>query len=195
MDELGLTFRQRWATYFTIALTIAALVGGALLRANVENATLPFSDKKTGIAVRYPAAWLLERGIPGSDFVVRAQDTAAMPFKTTLSVSILPFGPNATVSDVTLFLAVKRAQSLSSYRSLGSSLMTLPNGVQATQLRYAYAASESNPFLSSVPMVISASDVIVLTKGQAIIVTYLADAQTFDRNQHYFTEFLRRLEF
>lgn len=186
--------RQRLATYLVIAITAAALGAGALLRVSVEDATFPFIDQTTGITARYPANWLIERGSARAEYVMRAQDPAALPFKTTLAIAVLPIGPDATVYDVTEYLTVKRAASLSSYRSLDIMPTRLPNGTPATQMRYAYAASENNPSLKSLPIAVSATDVIVLTKGQAIIISYLADVGSFDHNQHYFAAFLRRLE-
>src|SRR5579859_6641864 len=89
MNE-GLSFRQRWATFLTIGLTGFALVAGLLLRSSVEGATKLFADNATGIAARYPAGWLIERGAQGADFVFRAEDPTALGFKTILSVAIQP---------------------------------------------------------------------------------------------------------
>jgi hypothetical protein len=60
---------------------------------------------------------------------------------------------------------------------------------------YAYAASEANPILQSIPIVVRAIDVVVLRSSQAVIITYRADAESFERNRHYFEAFLRALEF
>ena len=194
MNE-GITFRQRWATFLTIGLTGTALLGGLLLRSSVEGATQLFVDSATGIAARYPDGWLLERGAPDSDFVFRVEDPTALSFKTTLSVAIEPVGPNATVYDVAELLTLKQAQTLAAYHYLGLAPTQLPNGTAATQLNYVYASSAADPFLASIPVVVRADDVIVLSHGQAIIVSYQADAQSYDANQRYFTAFLRTLSF
>jgi len=191
----ALTFSQRWATFLTIGVAIAALLAGLLLRSSVEGATQLFVDSATGIAARYPAAWLLERGAPGADFVFRVEDPDALAFKTTLSVAIQPIGPNATVYDVAELLTLKQAQTLAAYHYLGLAPILLPNGTAATRLSYAYAASEADPFLGSVPAVVRADDVIVLSHGQAIVAGYQSDAQSYDANQTYFTAFLRTLTF
>lgn len=194
MNE-GSTFRQRWATFLTIGLTVMALIAGLLLRSSVEGATRLFGDSATGIAARYPAGWLLERGAPDADFVFRVEDPTALSFKTTISIAIEPVGPNATVYDVAELLTLKQAQTLAAYHYLGLTPTQLPNGTAATQLSYAYASSAADPFLGSVPVVVRADDVIILSHGQAIIAGYQADAQLYSANQRYFTAFLRTLSF
>ena len=62
-------------------------------------------------------------------------------------------------------------------------------------MAYAYAYTESNPILQTIPITVLAVDVVVLRSNQAIIITYRADAQSFERNRHYFDAFLRSLEF
>lgn len=189
-----LNFRQRWASYLTIAVAVAGLLGGVLLRSSIVNATVRFENKQAGIAVRYPVNWLLDEN--REDFVLRLQDPAAIPFKTTLQISIVPIGQGArSALDILNPLNISRATSLPSYRTLEISPITLPNGAQATQMLYAYAASETNPILQSIPIVVRAVDVVVLRGSQAIVVTYRADTDSFERNQHYFDAFLRTLEF
>jgi len=193
-ERLELNFRQRWASYLTIAAAIAGLLGGLLLRNSITNATIRFENKQTGITVRYPADWLLEQGQENSDLVIRVQDPAATPFKTTLQISLQPIGEGARVAYILDLLNIDRAATLAAYRPLEIVPISLPSGVQGTQMTYAYVASEANPFLQTVPIVVRAIDVVVIRGSQAIIVTYEADAPSFERNRHYFDTFLRTLE-
>ena len=193
-EPIELNFRQRWASYLTIVVAVGALLGGVLLRSSIVDATVRFENKQAGIAARYPVNWLLDEN--REDFVLRVQDPAAIPFKTTLQISIVPIGQGArSALDVLNPLNISRATSLPSYRTLEIIPITLPNGSQATQMTYAYAASETNPILQSIPVVVRAVDVVVLRSSQAVIITYRADAGSFERNQHYFETFLRTLEF
>jgi hypothetical protein len=189
-----LNFRQRWASYLTIAVAIVGLAGSFILRGNILNATFRFENKQAGIAARYPAQWLLEEGT--GEFVLRAQDPAAIPFKTTLQVSLIPVGPGArSALDVLNPLNISRATSLPAYRTLRITPRTLPDGTQATEMNYAFAASEVNPALQTVPIVVRAVDVVVLRNNQAVIITYQADLASFEKNRHYFDAFLRTVEF
>ena len=192
-ETTELNFRQRWASYLTIFVTLVALFAAFLLRGRSLDATADYENKEEGITAHYPINWLLEES--KGDFVFRVQDPAAIPFKTTLQMALLPVGPGARNADIPDLLNMTRAASLSAYRALAIRPVTLPNGVQGIQMDYAYVSSEANPFLQSVPIVVRAIDVIVLRNNQALVVTYRSDSQTFEKNQHYFDNFLRTLEF
>jgi hypothetical protein len=193
-DQSALNFRQRWASYLTILVAIGALTFAYSLRSRALNATTGFENKQAGVAARYPSNWLLDQqGV--SDIIFRVQDPAALPFKTTLQVSLLTVGPDATSADIPDLLNMTRASTLSTYRPLNIAPITLPNGTHGLRMAYAYVASEENPFLQSVPIVVRAVDVIVLRSNQALVITYRADTQSYDENLHFFDSFLRSLEF
>src|SRR5262249_53398937 len=131
----ALNFRQRWASYLTIVVAVGALLSGILLRSSIVDASVRFENKQAGIAVRYPVNWLLDEN--REDYVVRVQDPAAIPFKTTLQISIVPIGQGArSALDVLNPLNISRATSLPSYRTLEITPITLPNGSSATQMTY-----------------------------------------------------------
>ncbi len=192
----GLNFRQRWASYLTLVVAVVALAGGALLRNRVVSSTDIRPKQDDGIQARYPSGWLLQEGVKGKDdFVFRIQDPVAVPFKTTLQVALMPVGPNARPSDVLYALNISRAASLPLYQTLEIVDTVLPDGAEGTQMSYAYAAREINPFLQTVPIIVRALDLLEIRGNQAIIITYKADAESFDRDRHFFDSFLRALEY
>ncbi|GAB4554428.1 MAG: hypothetical protein OHK0023_24540 [Anaerolineae bacterium] len=188
-----LTFNQRWASYLTIAVAIAGVVVGYIYRQNTIDATFPFINREAGITARYPARWLLEEG--GANFVLRAQDPAALPFKTTLQLRLLPTGEGARPSDILDLLDLDRAARLPAYRSQTRQPVTLPNGARGQQMIYAYAYVNPNPFLQAEPITVRALDIVLLRTGQAVVITYEAEASRFERHRHYFEAFLRSLSF
>src|ERR1041385_7297831 len=97
-----LNFRQRWANYLTIFVALVGLAGGLHLRNSYENSSHRYENSEVGIAVRYPSNWLLDAPQAGaqSDYIVRMQDPIALPFKTTLQISLLTVGPDARLSDL-----------------------------------------------------------------------------------------------
>lgn len=187
------TPRQRLATWLAIGLTVVALTGGLLLRTNIESGSILLTDNRVGVALRYPSNWLLERGESGGELIMRAEDPAALPFKTTLSLSVLTTGPDASVNDVTDLLTIRRAGQLPSYTTLDVTPTTL-SGRPATRLDYAYATTETNPALRTLPVIVLGTDIIVTLRGQTYVVTYLTEARSAERNQRYFDLFVRRLE-
>src|SRR5215475_14120141 len=193
IEPTELNFRQRWASYLTIFVTVVALFAAFLLRSRSLDTTADYENREEGITAHYPLNWLLEEG--KGDFVFRAEDPAAIPFKTTLQLALVPVGPGARTDDLPDWLNMTRAASLAAYRPLAIKPVTLANGVQGIQMDYAYVSSEGNPFFQSVPVVVRAIDVIVLRSNQALVVTYRSDSQAFEQNQHYFDNFLRTLEF
>ncbi len=185
--------RQRTATWLAILATLTALMAGTILRSNIEGASVGFIDSKAGITLRYPVNWLLSRGDLNSDYVMRVEDPASLPFKTTLQISLLPTGPDANINDVTELLNIRRAAQLSSYKSLEITPTTFL-GRAATRMTYAYASIDANPSLKSLPVIVRGADIITISRGQAYVITFLSDATTYDENVRYLELFTRRLE-
>jgi hypothetical protein len=194
--------RQRWGSYLAIIASLALIAAGFALRSRDLNATQRVESTADGIAARYPAGWLVEVndtvGQPGAarvrDFVFRIQDPAALPFKTTLQVSLLPVGPDATIADIPDQINLTRANGFNSYRVL--QIQTVRFGERpAISLEYAYVEQEANPFLQSLPVVVRGIDVITVRSSQAILITFRAESQSFERNRPYFDTFLRSLSF
>lgn len=188
--ELG--FNQQWGSYLTMIAALVMLAGGLWLRNNAITATLPYDVPEVGIAVRYPARWLLDTTTTG--VILRVQDAEAIPFKTSIQVSVAPVGSAASAEEVLRDLTINRANQNSTYRALGIEAIQL-RGVEGRQQEYAYAAVETNPFLQSEPIIVRAVDVVVLRGSQAIIITFEADAQSYDQDRGYFEAFLSTLRF
>lgn len=189
----ALNQRQRLANYLTIAVTLALLSVGFFVRSGDLNATRAYQEAQSGITARYPAGWIIEERT--RDFLFRVQDVTAIPFKTSIRVQIVPIGAAARPADVLNELTINRANRLQSYQSLGIEPITLANGAVGDLQSYAYAALERNPFLQSVPIIVRANDVVILRGTQAIVITYEADANTFESNRQYFINFLNTLQF
>jgi hypothetical protein len=195
VERIELNFKQRWSSYLTIILAVVMLSAGYILRTRALEATQRYENTSVGISTRYPVGWLLEEPTDTKEFVMRVQDPAAIPFKTTLQISLIPIGPDARLSDLPSQLHITRATTLPIYRPLTASPMKLPNGRDGLQLTYAYASVESNPRLQSLPVIVRSVDVITLRNNQALVITYRADSQSFDRYYYFFESFLRALDY
>ena len=93
-------------------------------------------------------------------------------------------------------LTLNRSQTLASYSVLASGLSFIfPDETEANAMQYTFVASGDNPFLQSVPIVVRGIDVLAIRRGQAIIITFLSEADSYDENYAVFQRFMSSLEF
>jgi hypothetical protein len=189
--DTQLTFTQRWNSYLAIALAVVVLFFGITLRNSALNATQTLENLEAGVRAQVPNGWLLDTR--SSEYVFRAQDPDALPFKTTLQVSVLTVGPDATPNLVLDLLNLERAPRFSTYREISRADETL-RGDPAKRMIYAYTQDERNPFQATVPIVVQGADVVVLRRGQAVIITYREERASFDKNLYRFENLLQTVE-
>ncbi len=190
-ENIPLTFTQRWNTY--LALIMAALVVsiGLAFRNGTLSSTQTFEDLEAGVRAQVPLSWLLDTN--SADYVFRVQDPNALPFKTTLQVSVLTVGPDATPNLVLDMLYLDRAPRFSTYQEISRSDESL-RGDPAKRMVYAYTHFERNPFQATLPMIVEGVDVVVLRRGQAVIITYREESSAFEQNLYRFENLLQTVE-
>lgn len=188
-----ITQRQRYSHYFAFIFGVIGLVIGINLRDSALFATTLYADTRAGIRAFYPQNWLIET--ESADFVFRVRDMTQPGYKTTIQVSTVPVSTLTDVRNVLEALSLERAQTLAEYSVLGIQDYNLPDEGEAVSMEYAFAAGEDAPFLESVPSVVRGLDILAIRRGQAIVITFLTDAQTYDRNLPVFERFLSDLEF
>jgi hypothetical protein len=188
----GETRAQRWGHYLAIVVILASLLLGVNLRDSVLYATQPYSNVQFGIRAEYPRGWLLETS---SDFVLRVRDMSRPDYKTTIQVSVYPFTASMTTRNVLDDLALRRAQTLATFRTLSIAETTLRGGEAATVSEFRFVATDANPFQESIPSVVLGRDILTVRSGQAILVTFLANELTFNADLAYFQRFLDSFEF
>jgi len=162
------------------------------LRDSALNATIPYVNSSAGIRAYYPLNWLLD--VSGS-YVFRVRDMSQRGFKTTIEVDVQPVTINTTARNLLDSLTLNRSRTLSAYNVLATDPYTLSGDRQATAMTYVFVASETNPFLESLPIVVEGLDVITIQSGQAIIITFLSDERSYEENLPIFQRFLDDLEF
>lgn len=190
-DTIVLNFSQRWNTYLAIAAAVVGITLGLSMKNNALSATQQFEDLEAGVRAQVPANWLVSAA--SDNYVFRAQDPNALPFKTILQVSVLTVGADATPNTVLDLLYMQRAPRFSTYREISRTDVTL-RGDPAKRMVYAYTEDERNPFLASVPIVVEGVDVVVLRRGQAVIITYREERAKFADNLYRFDDLLSTVE-
>lgn len=190
-----LTRNQRLGHYFTLGFAIFASMVGWNLRSSLLYDTLEYFDPAAGIRANYPVGWLIDTG--SRDYIFRAQDTSRIGYKTTLEISTRPIAAGMTARNVLDDLILFRSNRLGTFDVQVQQLTgyTLPDGEAATLMEYSFVSQERNPFQESIPIVVQGRDVLVLRSGQAILITFLADTDTYQNNLEIFDRFLESLSF
>jgi hypothetical protein len=190
--ERVLIRQQRLGHFLTLLVILLGLLYSLNFRNGVVNATVPYTDLRAGISVNYPLNWLLDTS---GDYVFRVRDMSRIGFKTTLQITLRPVGADMTERNVLDALNITRPITLSTYDIQSVEQILLAADTPATLMRYTYVDTETNPFLESFPIVVAGEDILTLSGGQAIIITFRTDARTFEQDRPIFLQFLRTLEF
>ncbi len=190
-DEL--TQRQRWSHYFALIFGAIAFVIGVNLRDSILNATTLYTNSQAGITAEYPQNWLIDESPP--EYIFRVRDPSQTGFKTTYQVAVSPVSGSTSARNLLDALSMNRAPTLDGYRILSREPFTLPDESTATAMSYTFVATETNPFLESIPVVVEGLDILTITRGQAIVITFLSDAANYEQNYAQFEQFLRNLRF
>lgn len=187
-----ITQRQRWSNYFVLIYAVMAVIVGINLRDSAVNATVQYSNIQAGIRAFYPQRWLIDSQ---GDYVFRVRDLAAPGFKTSIQVAVEPVAATTSSRNIVDTLTLSRAQRFAAYTPLHRESITLSNDRPALAITYSYVATGDNVFLSTLPIVVEGVDIIVIQRGQAIIISFVSDATTFDDNYPIFQRFLDELVF
>jgi hypothetical protein len=184
--------RQRWANVLALTLAIALFLYGINLRQATLDATVLYSNIQAGISAFYPRNWLLDtRG----DYVFRVRDMSRLGFKTTIQISVQPVSADMEARNIADRLALTRARTFTDYTVLAVEPYILGEDTNARAVSYTYVSRETSPFLQGIPDVVVGLDILTLTRGQAIIITYRAEASAYTRELRRFQQFLQTLEF
>lgn len=188
----GPDIRQRWAHYLTILVAVLGVLAGLVLRNDALFAVVPYTNTEAGIRALYPANWLIDTQ---GDYVFRVRNTIRTGFRTTIQVATRPISADTTSRNIFDTLSFNRSQTLADYNVTATEAITLGDDIPATQMAYSYVARQTNPFLQSVPEVVRGLDILVLSRGQAIVITFRAAATAYDVEYQRFQQFLDSLVF
>ena len=187
-----LTPRQRWSMVFSFLLIGVGLIAGINLRDSSLSQSLIYSNDEAGITARYPFRWLLDEG---EDYIFRVEDTALLGFNTLIQVSTLPVGPDTTERNLLDRLTLRRSQTLIDYTVLGYHIYVLPDETSAVTMSYSFVSRDSSPFLEGVSSIVAGLDVLTISRGQAVIISFRADASIFQRELATLDRFIQSLEY
>ncbi|MEZ4667063.1 MAG: hypothetical protein R3E39_03940 [Anaerolineae bacterium] len=188
-----LSFRQRWNDYLAIIFGLLILLAGINLRNQVLGATTAYSNPEAGINLRYPSNWLIDNN---RNYVFRVRDIHETGFKTTIQIATMPLGRETSLRNVIDTLTLDRSQTLAVFNVIEiDNESPTSEGATSTSVTYTYVAVDPNPFLKSFPTVVTGTDVITIKRGQAVVVSFVADSKKFQDKSPIFEQFLYDLDF
>jgi hypothetical protein len=191
-EQDRLTLRQRWGHAFAILVSLLMLLFSLNLRTQLANAAVLYESPQAGILAFYPQNWLIDTS---GEYVFRVRDMSRSGFKTTFQVGVEPIGADAMERNIADRLTLDRLQTLTAYQVLSQQPYLLLDERPAQAVSYTFVSSDASPFLQGVPAVVRGLDILTISGGQAIVITYLADANVFEQEFSRFEQFLQRLQF
>jgi hypothetical protein len=193
MESFQPTFKQRWSHYFVMIIAGVSAFLGLNMRNNALFTTTIYENLEEGISFRYPTGWLQDSD---GNYVVRLREETNIGFKTTIQIATQAAGTGTSSRNVIDDLALGRSQNLAAYRILAIDYdFLLPDESVATVVDYVFTETISDPFLQSVPIVVRGLDVIAIQRGQAIVITFLADQTEFDTRYPILERLFETMEF
>jgi hypothetical protein len=188
------TRNQRLGHFLTLILAGVGLFIGLNLRDSLLYETLEYFDPAAGIRIQYPVGWLVDTNT--EEYLFQAEDTSRIGYRTTIQISTVPISGDMTARNVFDDLSYQRSIRLSNYRRLRTQYTyALPDGEPANLMEYRFVADETNPFQQSFPSVVYGRDVLIVRRGQGILITFLADVETYESDLAIFDRFLSTLIF
>ncbi len=187
-----LTQRQRWSLSLSYLVIAFGLLVGINQRDSALNQANVYTNAEAGITAVHPARWLLEET---GDFVFRVRDMSYRGFNTQIEVSTVAVGADNSARSVFDQLSLARAQALVDYRVLGYEEYALPAESSASSMAYSFVARDASPFLQGVSSVVSGLDILIVRRGQAVIVSFRADSRIYEREAATLRWFIENLEF
>lgn len=189
---IQITQRQRWSIAITYFLLVAGFALGVNQRESTLNLASDYNNLEAGISAKYPARWLLEE--TGS-IIFRVRDMAHRGFNTVIEVSAAPVGRDTSERNIFDQLTLQRSQVLTDYAVLGYDDYVLADDTLAVSMSYSFVARDSSPFLEGVSSIVNGLDILTIRRGQALVVSFRADADIYQRELETLRWFIQHLEF
>ena len=183
--------RDRWADWLVVGVVIVALLVGWAVKAWTVSGTESFLDPETGLALNYPAGWLMGSA---EDYVFRARDPQSGPFKITYQVTAGKLDPARPVSlvDAVNATSVSRARKLTAFRLLDIETVgeegQSPSAIWSS---YVYVEKKPDPFRESLPVVVLGLDYTAVKGEYLYTFTLLASEADLNEAEKNFKAFIQ----
>ncbi len=160
---------------------VVAMVAAWLLKDSVQLRTTNFTSPDGLVSVSYPASWFTapstSAGPAGSSTLLDVYDPqSGTTFATRFQIQRRPVPKGSSLMQLRALTAGNRDVSLRDYRELSSHQVTL-GGQPAIQVIYGYVAdAPAGAGPATLPVVVQATDELVIQGGQLLTFTSMSDA-------------------
>lgn len=189
-NKLG-SLGDRFAEITVVLVTIIALTAGWFYKSSVENASVPFEAE--GITADAPKGWL-QVGATGEE-LLRTVDINSSGFGATYVIRQIAVSSEANTSEVASLVTLDHAQSLLAFKMLDQQEVVDIKGRNAYMISYVFVESNPDVTHASIPSVVRGSDFVYLNGDRAVVVSFQADENNYERDLGRFYTFLASLKF
>jgi hypothetical protein len=183
------TTNERVSALLVVLVTLAALIGGFLMRNAAESATRSFTTPYN-LTVAYPDGWRINDADAANRVVM--SDPGSGRFPTTFEVTSIVVDATASFTDVLgsvgQNLATSRGADLTAYKVLDIQNQVVQNGnrvgmtikgLPAMITRYAFVSTPQSVLTEGIPTVVVGTDYLLL-KGNRV---YVFTVQSTEENE------------
>jgi hypothetical protein len=186
-----LSRNDRFSAILVVIVAVTAISLGLVIRQRNTSQVWQYVSREAGIEALYPAGWLADE--EGS-YLVRLRDPKARPFKTQITITILPASSTSSVRNVLDSLTIQRSVDLPAYRVLNITERTT-GGLNFTEMDFAFVNADPNPFAQILPVVVLGTDLVIIDGDRAIVATFMDEQSTYPENLSTFQRFFASLRY
>ncbi len=182
----GEGLRDALLVLLTFALAMAAAWG---LKTFIEQRTITFTAADGSFTLDYPTGWIAARAASGV-FLDVSDPQSSESARARFTVQAEPAAADGSLREAAGLISLRRSEALREYRELSSQATTV-SGQPAIAVTYAYVADPpAGAGPATLPIVVQATDVLLLGRGQVYIFTGASEAAAADYNSPVFQRIL-----
>lgn len=158
-----------------IIVVITGLCLGWLLMTDIEGRSMSFRSAGEAVSLSYPVSWMAGKAEEGTLLSI-ANPVSLASFRPTLKVYTRPLAQGQRLMDAATVWTLGRMKELREFRDLGAEQTTIA-GRAALRVNYGYVADPPAGLgPAGLPIVVRASDTIVLLGSQFVVFSTVSDA-------------------
>ena len=166
---------DRASLILTLVVTAIALIAGLVLRGAIESYTKGYKTPQ-GVLIEYPDTWQLNT--TDASGVVRAKDSAAQNFATTLELRVVSVDSAAKDNEALSYaanqVALNRGQEQSNFKVFDLTAGQTIKGLPAATSSFVFVSDTSSALQEGLPVVVLGDDTLVRKGGTVYIFSALS---------------------